>query len=213
MYVRAPARLLLLVMGAFSPVALCAQDGLRTPVQSLSGVRVLPESTEIRLAREAASPSISRDADVYVFQDGTFKRTVTGSNGFACMVGRDTRAPSLFPMCFDPEGARTLMRREMMKVELMAAGVPLDAVIPKVDSAAHDGRVHYPKTTSLTYMMSSHQVLYDGDKNIGAAHSHVMIYLPGTTPAQFSVLPAGMSLDTIDNVPLLIVVLPAWGDR
>src|SRR5258708_39599404 len=102
MYVRAPARLLLLVIGAFSPVALCAQDGLRTPVQSLSGVRVLPESTEIRLAREAASPSISRDADVYVFQDGTFKRTVTGSNAFPCMVRPDTQAPSLFPMCFDP---------------------------------------------------------------------------------------------------------------
>lgn len=206
-------RLMIPFIGIISPNALSAQGGLRTPEEVGSRVRVFAESTEIRLAREAAPPSISRDADVYVFQDGTFKRAVTGSNGFACMVGRDTRAPSLFPMCFDSAGARTLMRREMMKVELMATGVALDDVIPRVNAAAHDGRAPYPTTTSLTYMMSAHQVLYDGDKNIGAANPHVMIYLPGTTPAQFAVLPSGMLLDTIDNVPLLIVNLPAWSDQ
>lgn len=207
------ARFAVLGSVAISPVALGAMGGPRISIESIKRVRLFAESTEVRLAREAAPPSISGQADIYVFQGGAFRRAVTGSNGFACMVGRDTRAPSLFPMCFDSAGARTLMPREMMKVELMAAGVPLDSVIPKVNAAARDGRLHYPTTTSLTYMMSAHQVLYDGEKNIGAANPHVMIYLPGTTAAQFSVLPRGISLDDIDNVPLLIVNLPTWSDQ
>jgi len=178
-----------------------------------SRIRLFPEATEIRLAREAGADTIARDADVYVFRGGEFVHAVTGTNGFACMVGRDTRFPSVFPMCFDPEGARTLMRREMMKVELMAAGVPLDSVIPRVSAATRDGRLQYPVQPTITYMMSPHQVLYDGERNIGAAHPHIMIFLPHASLDQFPRVLDSMGLDTIDSAGVLLIVnVPKWSD-
>ncbi|HYK10173.1 MAG TPA: hypothetical protein VEV39_05210 [Gemmatimonadales bacterium] len=177
-------------------------------------VRVFAESTEIRIAREAVSGSISRDADVYVYQQGRFVKAASGSNGFACMVARSDQAASLFPMCFDSVGARTLMQREMMRVELYAAGVPYEGIRGKIDSAFADGRLTRPDRPAFIYMMSPHQDLFNNTRELGRWEPHVMIYLPHTTAAQYQQLPSMMGIDPEDKEGVeIIVAMPDWSDQ
>ena len=177
-------------------------------------VPVFAESTEIRIAREAVSATISHDADVYVYQDGHFAKAVSGSNGFACLVARSNQAASLFPMCFDSVAARTLMQREMMRVELYAAGVPHAAIRGMIDSAFADGHLTRPDKPAIIYMMSPHQDLFNDAQEQGRWRPHVMIYLPHTTAAQYQSLPSMMGIDAEDRDGVeVIVAMPAWSDQ
>ncbi len=194
------------------PATVGAPGGSRAPAAISGGrVPVLEESTEIRLAREAVSSSISKDADVYVLRQGHFTRVVTGSNGFACYVGRDTHRDSRFPECFDAEGARTLMPREMMQVELLADGVAPADVPHRLEAAYQAGTLQRPDAPAVTYMMSPHQVLYDGDTRIGPWHPHVMVYLPRASLAQFRLAPPAVSLDSVGSFGVeFVVIVPSW---
>ena len=177
-------------------------------------VPVLDKASEITLAREAVSGSISRGADVYVYQEAHWVKAASGSNGFACMVSRSDQAASRFPMCFDSVGARTLMRREMMRVELFAAGVPYAAIRGRIDSAFADGRLTRPDKPAMVYMMSPHQNLFNNTQELGRWQPHVMIYLPHTTAAQYTQLPSMMGIDAEDRDGVeVIVAMPEWSDQ
>ena len=61
----------------------------------------------------AAPAEVSANADVYVLRGTKFEKAKTGTNGCACLVGRDLHEGSRYPICFDQEGARTTLFREM----------------------------------------------------------------------------------------------------
>jgi hypothetical protein len=75
------------------------------------------EAEEIALARSAAPPSISADAEVLVLGDHGYETAVKGKNGFVCFVERSWAAgfddpefwnPKLrAPNCFNATAART----------------------------------------------------------------------------------------------------------
>lgn len=205
---------------AIAFATLCATGALSAQMQTVSSasassiVPILDESAEITLAREAASGTISRDADVYVFQNARWGKAVSGSNGFACLVARSDQPASRFPMCFDSVGARTLMRREMLRVELYASGVPTAAIRGKIDSAFADGRLTRPDKPAMIFMMSPHQDLFSKTKELGRWEPHVMIYLPHTTAAQYTQLPSMMGIDSEDRDGVeVIVAMPEWSDQ
>ena len=74
-------------------------------------------NSEIALARSAAPPSISDNADVMVLGPSGFKTAVQGTNGFLCLVERSWGASTDFPEfwnpkiraphCFNPQAAKT----------------------------------------------------------------------------------------------------------
>jgi hypothetical protein len=160
-------------------------------------------------------------ADVYAWRDGHFIKVRNGSTGVACMVSRDVRVSGVYPMCFDPEGARTLMQDDMMKTELWARGLSNAAVQREVDAAFARGTLHHPEKPAMIYMMSSKQMLvaYQGEvsRPIGAWHPHVMIYLPHASAGQFA-LGADNEMGPV-SVPFsdaggvqLVVQVPHWAD-
>src|SRR6185295_15905510 len=99
----------------------CAASSAQAPYPTPP--RPLGEAEEIALAVTAAPSEISGKADVYVLRGTDFVKAKAGTNGCACMVGRDSHDGSRYPICFDQEGARTLLFREIMESSLRAKGV------------------------------------------------------------------------------------------
>jgi hypothetical protein len=176
---------------------------------------------EIALALTAAPASLTTGATVYTAHDGQFTKAREGSNGWACIVARDARAKGVFPMCFDPEGARTLMHTEMLRTQLFARGLTNTAVDQEITKAYEAGTLTHPTKPAMTVMMSSRQVLtvYEGDhiRVIGAWHPHVMVYLPGASPDQFTLGkeqsdgPLSMPFSNPSGAELVVQV-PHWAD-
>ncbi|HVT38219.1 MAG TPA: hypothetical protein VHE78_04205 [Gemmatimonadaceae bacterium] len=183
--------------------------------------RPLPEAEEIALAMSAAPTEISSRADVYVLRATGFVRVRTGTNGCACLVGRDLHQGSRYPICFDQEGTRTIMMREMKEGALRATGMSEAAVVRAVDAAFTSGELRRPLRPAMAYMMSPRQVLFsspfaDGFL-VGAWSPHVMITLEGARPEQFG-LARDSKVDVIsmdhqgERFAELVVKVPKWSD-
>ena len=137
------------------------------------------------------------------------------------MVSRDPRVNGVFPMCFDPEAARTQMPEEMMKTELYTRRLDDATVQRQVDAAFASGTLHHPTKPAILYMMSSHQLLTATDAQgthlIGAWKPHVMIYMPQASVGQFALgaeNDAGpVSAPFVDAGGVqLVVEVPHWAD-
>ena len=78
---------------------------------------------EISMARSAAPPSISADAEVMVLGRRSYETVVKGTNGFVCLVERSWMSPFDFPqfwnpkmrghICFNPPAVRSITSRSL----------------------------------------------------------------------------------------------------
>jgi hypothetical protein len=183
--------------------------------------RSLGEAEEIALALTAAPAEISSQADVYVLRGTSFVKVRSGTNGCACMVARDSHEGSRYPICFDREGARTLIFREMMEGSLRANGATEADVERAVDEAIAKGELRMPATVSVAYMMSPKQVLFSSPKadgvRVGAWSPHLMLMMPGVMPDQIG-LARESKVDVIQvhargaKHSELVVKVPKWSD-
>ena len=181
----------------------------------------LPDSIEIALATSAAPAELSSNATVYAVRDGKVLTLRAGTNGSSCMVARDSHAGSLYPICYNPEGTRTVLERELMQVRLRTLGVAEDSIDRAVEAAYRSGELEIPRDIALAYMMSPQQVLFSNarkeGRRVGAWHPHLMLYVPGATPAKFGLSDSGTG-DPIQvgspGTPQaeVIVKLPKWAD-
>jgi hypothetical protein len=202
------------------PLALAAQTAVkpRYPLPPPT----LPEAVEIVLAMSAAPAEVSARADIYVLRGTEFVKARSGTNGNACMVARDLHEGSLYPICFDQEGTRTLLLHEMMETALRARGLTETEVKQKVQAARARGALPDPAKAALAYMMSPRQVLFSSAEangvRVGAWHPHIMIAKSGFTPQQLGVLPSSglgfMQVSDPGGPPLheFVVLLPVWSD-
>ena len=203
------------------PMAMLAQGAAKRayPVPP----KPLPAAEEIALAVSAAPDEISSRSDVYVLRGTAFVKVRTGTNGGACMVGRDLHEGSRYPICFDREAARTELPREMMEGSLRAKGQSEDAVIQAVDAAYASGKLRKPTVPALAYMMSPQQVLFSSPQadgfRVGSWWPHVMITTtPSFSPAQLGLLSKDSKVDVISTDvdgkrhAVLTVKVPKWSD-
>ena len=208
----------LLLLGAASAAAQSPQS----PASSRAGKRpLLPRAEEIALARSAAPAEISSLADVYVLRDDGPVKVQTGTNGAACMVNRDLHEGSLYPICFDREGAATSMQRELMELKLRMQGNAEDEIARLVTAAFSNGQLRTPTRPSIAYMMSPRQILFSSAKadgrRVGAWHPHVMIAMPNAKGGDFGLAnPSSVDVLSFDyeGTPSaqLVVKVPAWSD-
>lgn len=206
--------------------ALCASQALSAQTQQSKpsypvAPRSLGESEEISLAVSAAPEEVSGLADVYVLRGTEYVKARAGTNGCACMVGRDLHDGSLYPICFDQEGAKTSLWREIKAGTLRAQGRSEDEVRRAVDAAFASGELRLPAKASMAYMMSPRQVLFsspDADGvRVGAWSPHVMLMLPGVPPSQLGLTDRSrVGVIQIhksgERHAELIVKVPTWSD-
>src|SRR6201998_2149898 len=110
-----------------------AQDA-KAPYPNMAPIEqylMTDQSAEIALARSAAPESISRDAGVLVLGRHGFEAAVKGKNGFVCTVERSwTSAPDpdfwnpkvRVPECLNAAAARSYLRRNLKRTDLILAG-------------------------------------------------------------------------------------------
>jgi hypothetical protein len=149
----------------------------------------LADSVEIALAVSAAPPELSNQATVYAVRDGQVLTLRRGSNGSACVVARDLHGGSLYPICYNAEGARTVLPRELLEVRLRSLGASEDSVERAVAAGYASGQLETPKSLAMAYMMSPRQVLFSSPRpegrRVGSWHPHLMFFVPGATPSMF----------------------------
>src|SRR6516162_10387999 len=104
--------------------------------------RMASAQDEIALARSAAPPSISADAEVLVLGKRGYEVAVKGKNGFVCLVQRSWTAgfddpefwnPKLrAPDCLNPPGARSYLPLILKKTDLVLAGRSIPQMIEAI---------------------------------------------------------------------------------
>src|ERR1700722_1729304 len=126
---------------------------------------------EIALARSAAPPSISADADVMTLGDHGYETTAKGKNGFVCIVERSwandfgdaefwnpkVRAP----ICFNPISARSVLTTYLTQTSWLMAGASKAQMLERTKAAIAAGRIAPPPIGAMCYMMSKDGYLND----------------------------------------------------
>ncbi len=205
---------LLLVTFAAAAGAQAAPNGY--PVKPVP----LADSVEIALAVSAAPPELSNQATVYAVRDGQVLTLRRGSNGSVCVVARDLHGGSLYPICYNAEGARTVLARELLEVRLRSLGASEDSVERAVAAGYASGQLEAPKSLALAYMMSPRQVLFSSPRpegrRVGPWHPHLMFFVPGATPSMF-----GLSSEDAEPISVsgsgtpraeVVVKVQKWSD-
>ena len=155
---------------------LCSFSSLAASARAQSGGNRYPfkpvplaDSAEIALAVSPLPPEVYGQATVYAVRDGNVLTLREGSNGVACMVGRDLHEGGLYPICFNAEGARTAIQRELMPLRFRSLGVAEDSMDRAVSSAYARGELGVPRELALAYIMSPRQVLFSSPAATGGA--------------------------------------------
>jgi hypothetical protein len=181
------------------------------------------EKAEIALARTAAPPSISDQADVFVLQKDGYHQAAKGSNGFLCIVERGwsaaTTDPEFWnpkvraPICFNPAAAKSLVPVNLMKTKLALAGKSKEEIATEMAAAFRDEKLPQFEPGSMCYMLSKQQHLND---RAGHWHPHLMFFVKGDAAkswgADLTDSPIIAANDPEDGITIMMVWVSKWSD-
>jgi hypothetical protein len=180
-------------------------DGLK-PAYDFS----LSREDRIKLAESAAPPEVSTKATVYILEKTGYSKVQDGTNGFSCLVDRNTLFNSE-PMCFDAEGSATTLPTRLFVEDQRAKGKSEDEIKAAVDAAYKSGKFKAPAKPGIVYMLSDSTFLLAGDKLVHAP-PHLMFYAPYATAADIGSPPSTLNMPRIirEGQPdAYIIVFPA----
>jgi len=204
-----------------------AQEKKLAPYPAMAPVeqyRIADALQEVALARSAAPPSISADAEVLVLGKHGYETAVRGRNGFVCFVERSWAAgfedaefwnPKLrAPNCFNPAAARSVLPQVLERTEWVLAGVGKPQLIEKTRAAVASHRFTAPEAGAFSFMLSKRG--YVSDDAAGPWLPHVMLFVPHGQAAAWG---AGLEASPIlgaDGSPLeptvLFIPVRDWSD-
>jgi hypothetical protein len=143
-------------------------------------------NAEIAMARSAAPPSISADAEIMILGRNGYETAVKGKNGFVCVVERSWMSPFDFaqfwnpkmrgPICFNPPAVHSILPLTLKRTELVLAGQSKAQIIEAIK--AFDAKGLPPlERGAMCFMMSPQGYLND---EAGHWVPHLMFYIPLT---------------------------------
>jgi len=186
--------------------------------------RISARDDEIALARTAAPPSISKDAEVLVLGERGYEPAVKCTNGFVCFVERSWDAgfddaefwnPKLrAPNCFNPPAVRTVLPQYLKRTEWVLAGVSRQEMKAKAHSAIASREFKSPEPGAFSFMLSKDG--YVSDDADGPWLPHVMFFVPHGQAATWAAGLEGSPVigkDGSDIEPtVLFVPVRRWSD-
>jgi hypothetical protein len=186
--------------------------------------RISARDDEIALARSAAPPSISADAEVLVLGDRGYETAVKGKNGFVCFVERSWDAgfddPQFWnpkirgPNCLNAPAARTVLPQYLTRTEWVLAGISRQELKAKTRSGIAGHEFTSPEPGALSFMLSKNG--YVSDDAAGPWLPHLMFFVPhGQVVAWGAGLEGSPVLgkDGSDiETTVLLVPVPRWSD-
>ena len=204
-----------------------AQEMTSAPYPAMAPVeqyRIADPADEIALARSAAPPSISADAEVLVLGKQGYETAVRGRNGFVCFVERSWAAgfndaefwnPKLrAPNCFNPPAVRSVLPQYLKRTEWALAGVGKGQMIYKAHAAFASHSFGAPEPGSFSFMLSKQGYL--SDDAAGPWLPHVMFFVPHGQAAAWGAGLQGSPVLGADagsfGPTVLFVPVPHWSD-
>ncbi|HZQ41537.1 MAG TPA: hypothetical protein VFA87_12105 [Rhizomicrobium sp.] len=179
--------------------------------------------TEIALARSAAPPSISRDAEILVLKARGYETAVKGKNGFVCLVERGWDADFNDPVfwnphirgadCLNPEAARAMLPHYRERAAWALAGVSKADMLArtKAEIAAHTYSL--PGPSAVAFMLSKQQVLAGEPAHW---HPHMMFFVANAKDAEWganlSGSPVMVGIGGSDPITTYFVPVGKWSD-
>jgi hypothetical protein len=181
------------------------------------------QEAEIALARSAAPPSISADAEILAFGPKGYETAVKGKNHFVCIVERawsnnydkpDFWNPKVRqPHCFNQAAARSVLPAYLKRTEWVLAGLSRSEMFDRTKTAVAAHEFGPPELGSMVYMMSKDTYLADG---VGHWYPHLMFLLPRTSAQEWGADLKGSPVfsDSTFLEPLTIFFVPVtrWSD-
>ncbi|HUC74859.1 MAG TPA: hypothetical protein VMS04_06190 [Vicinamibacterales bacterium] len=142
---------------------------------------LLPRSLEIELALSAAPKHLREHASVWLLESNGYTLAKKGTNPFTCLVSR--RGGDLFPVCWDAEGARSLLPIDFDDALLRLSGKSSMQVAAIVADRFKSGEYHAPARAGIAYMLSPMRFRIDEDGAVTRTPSnpHLMFYGPNLT--------------------------------
>jgi len=178
---------------------------------------------EIALARTAAPPSISGDAEVMVLGRNGYTTAAEGHNGFLCLVERSWGASTpdrdfwnpktRSPVCFNAAAARTYVPIYLLKTRLVLAGTSKTGIVYGIQSALDEKKLAALEPGAMAYMMSKQQYLSD---EAVRWHPHLMFFVSGdsgkTWGADLPGSPVMAANDPEEGATIFLVWVSQWSD-
>jgi hypothetical protein len=173
-----------------TPQPYAARPG--TSISSSARLHLSAEQ-QTELAMSTAPREITQNASLYILSQHGYKLARQGTNGFSCLVEHQY-LDTYEPVCYDPEGSKTLLLARFMREELRAAGVNEQEVSRRTDEAFAQGKLKAPSKAGFAYMMAPDQRVYNpatGQVVHGPsqAPAHLMFYAPYAKKEDFGGLP------------------------
>ena len=191
----------------------------------LEQYRVMAEPGEAAIARSAAPPAISNDADVMVMGAHGYETVAKGKNGFVCIVERswasDVNDAEFWnpkeraPICFNAAAARTVLPTYLQRTEWVLAGATREDIITRTNARQATNPIPDPEIGSMCYMMSKFGYL--SDKAGGHWRPHLMFFMPKRIdPSEWGAnLPGGAVMGDkggLEPVTVFFAAVPNWSD-
>jgi hypothetical protein len=186
--------------------------------------RIADVQEEITLARGAAPPSISADAEVLVLGERGYQVAVKGKNGFVCFVERSWWAgfedaefwnPKLRAAnCFNPPAVRSVLPQYLKRTEWVLTRASRQQIIDKARAAFDSHEFRAPEAGALSFMLSKRGYL--SDDGAGPWLPHVMFFIPHGEAVAWGAGLEGSPILGADGTPVeptvLLVPVRRWSD-
>jgi hypothetical protein len=224
---KAVGMLISTVLAALSCSGPVRSQAVKTAYSEMAPVeqyRIANREEEIALARSAAPPSISGDAQVLVLGNHGYETAVKGKNGFVCFVERSWAAgfddpefwnPKLrAPNCFNPSAARTELPQYLKRTQWVLAGATREQLVERTKAAVAGHSFKAPEAGAFSFMLSKDG--YVGDAAAGPWLPHVMFFLPHGQARNWGANKEGSPIIGKDGsaveTTILFIPVRSWSD-
>lgn len=141
----------------------------------------LTQRCEEALALSALPTNLRDRADVYVWKDGEFVKTIEAGGGFHCLVQRN-HADAIIPECVTESGRDSMLEAIKVQTRLTASGMSPEAVAEKTEEMIASGEIPAPAEPGVNYMMSDYNFIWTANANgIARIPAHTMFFAPNAT--------------------------------
>ena len=130
-------RILLVIMLIGNTAPAFAQTSAPKPAYDIS----LPREEKIKLAESAAPTEISGKATIYVLDQAGYVKVREGTNGFSCIVDRQSIL-NMEPTCFDAEGSSSTLLTRIFVEEQRAKGKSEEEINTTIEDGYKTGKFH-----------------------------------------------------------------------
>ena len=145
--------------------------------------QALTQRCEEALALSALPADLRDRADVYVWRNGDFVKSIENGGDFHCVVQRN-HPDAIIPECVTQSGKDSMLEAIFVQTKMTASGMSPDEVAERAAEMIESGAIPGPKEAGVNYMMSDYNHIWTANSDaISHIPAHTMFFAPGATNA------------------------------